>query len=111
MTWPFRTLRERLLERDVALLKARLGDLEAQNVKAWESERYFRERYERLADMVLFRQGDIASPIHVEPAKQTTETVNSKVTRIANLVGNATGVDFTKRKSPYAASDLPSHGQ
>lgn len=108
MTWPFRTIRERLLERDVVLLKARLGDLEAQNVRAWESERYFRERYEKLADMVLFRQGDIASPIHVEPVPNKTEPVGAKVMRMGNLVGNATGVDFSKRKHA-AASDLPSH--
>lgn len=108
MTWPFRSVRVRLLERDVTLLQARIHDLEAQVTKAREDEQYFRTRYERLADAVLVVQGVSATPVHVQSAKPV-EGLGSRVMRAAALAGNPRGVDFSKGSRSHAsAADLPS---
>jgi hypothetical protein len=104
LTWPFRSVRVRVLEREQQLLQARIRDLEAQATRHQADVAYFRTRYEKLADEVLFRRGEIAAPVHVEsPAAK--ENLGTHVMRVANMVGSASG-----RKAPThhaSAADLP----
>jgi hypothetical protein len=102
--WPFRSVRVRLLERDLELLKARIRDLEASRDKAVEGEIYFRARYERLADSVLFNRGEIAAPVHVEQ-KPSKEALGSRVMRVANAVGSDAGAFRTPHHASIA--ELP----
>src|SRR5581483_6410912 len=95
VTWPFR--RSIALQRE-ELLQLRIQDLEQQLADAGEREKYFRERYERIDDEALFAKGAIAAPVHVESRLATKENLASKVMRVANIAGSATGVDFTRKK-------------
>ena len=104
MTWPFRSVAARLLERDVQLLQARIRDLETQLGREVALTAYFRDRYERIADMTLFRAGETQTPIHVEPAKHTKDPVGLTVMRAAAAVGQNVGAF----KAPNGtAADLP----
>lgn len=104
MIWPFRSVETRLLEREQQLLQARIKDLEAQLGREVALTAYFRDRYERIADMTLFRAGETQTPIHVEPAKSKREAVGMSVMRAAAAVGHNVGAF----KSPNGtAADLP----
>lgn len=105
MTWPFRRSIVRQREQ---LLELRLADLQAQLTEQREQTAYFRTRYEKIADELLFTKGAIAAPVHVEPRGGAKENLTSRVMRVANLAGSATGVDFNRNKE--RGFGLPSLG-
>lgn len=84
------------------LLQARIRDLEAQLKSAAEREVYFRSRYERLADEVLFARREIAAPVHVEPEK-TSNPIGMRVMRAAGVVGG----DMPKKQDHAGLDHLP----
>jgi len=93
MNWPFRRSVARQREQ---LLELRLKDLEQQLAHEREQTTYFRTRYERIADELLFSRGQIAAPVHVESKTSTKEPVTNRLLRIANITGSARGVDFQR---------------
>jgi hypothetical protein len=105
----FRSHREKLLERDVQLLQARLVDAARRNGELLADRDYFRVRYEKLADLTLFRQDTPpAGPIHhdTEPAV-AARTPALQIMRVGAVVGKEAGVDFTHKHGPTSAADLP----
>lgn len=69
-----------------AILIERLQHLEAACDALKQDVTYWRERYEKLADSVLFRDGLIVAPIHTTPQKPL-EAPGDRVMRVASLVG------------------------
>lgn len=105
MTWPF-TARA-VLKREQELLQARIRDLEAQLLAERAQTAYFRDRYERVADMVLFRAGETQTPIHVDPVKASGKTpIGVQVLRAAAAAGNDVGA-FSHKQPNGSAADLP----
>lgn len=89
--WPFRSVRVQVLEREQLLLQARIRDLEAQLARERDETIYFRTRYERVADLVLMRQGDVPGPVHVD-APPPQASLASKVARISTSIGSLAGI-------------------
>jgi hypothetical protein len=106
MRWPFRSIAREREE----LLKLRIRDLELKVADASDSAKYFRDRYERLADLMLVRQAspNAVAQVHVEPPPPSaTETIGTKVSRVAGLVGSGRGIKFETVKPHASAADLP----
>lgn len=110
MIWPFRSIAR---DRE-HLLGLRIKDLERQVADEQTRTKYFRERYEKLADLVLVRQAipTAVAPVHVEaPPASSRENLGTKVSRIANVVGSGRGIKFETVKPHASAADLPEPAQ
>lgn len=94
MIWPFFRSIARQREQ---LLEQRLQDLRAQLKDVSDREAYWRTRYEKIADELLFAKGAIAAPVHVESQVHVRERLADKVMRVANIAGSATGIDFNRK--------------
>lgn len=106
LTWPFRSIARQREH----LLGLRIKDLEAQLVTERGYAAYFRDRYERLADLMLVRQvaPNAVAQVHVDkPAPSSQETLGPKIARVANLVGNARGIKVDVVKPHASAAELP----
>lgn len=104
--WPFRSI-----SRDREhLLALRIKDLEQQVLNERVYASYFRDRYERVADLILVRQvnPNAVAAVHVDtPKAEAQASVGVRVARVAGIVGNGTGITF--ERVPHAsAAEIPS---
>jgi hypothetical protein len=73
----------------VASLEAENAQLRAQLKAAGEHVEYFRRRYDRLADQLLYREGQIRNPVHTDPPPDTpVRTAIDQIGRVAGRIGN-----------------------
>lgn len=105
MTWPWRSIAR---ERE-HLLALRIKDLEQQIITERAYASYFRDRYERIADLLLVRQvnPNAVAAVHVEPPKAAdVATLGARVGKVAGVMGNGRGITF--HPVPHAsAADIP----
>lgn len=86
-------------------LNLRVTYLERDLATAHERERYWRERYERLADLALVRQvnPNAVAAVHVEPKTDAVATIGARIGKIAGVMGAARGIPFETLHHAQAA--------
>jgi hypothetical protein len=72
--------------RTCLLAADRLRDAESELARVRADVAYWRSRYERLADDVLFSRAVITAPVHSEPRK-APELLGERVMRVGGMVG------------------------
>jgi hypothetical protein len=85
-----------------AVLRQRVADLEERLREEREQTKYFRDRYDRLADLTLVRQvnPNAVAPVHNDPPSQG-RSLGAQLGKVAALVGNMTGIDRTARPETH----------
>lgn len=105
MKWPWRSIAR---DRE-HLLALRIKDLEQQLIAERAYTSYFRDRYERVADLILVRQvnPNAVAAVHVDPPKADQQaSVAVRIGRVAGIVGRDRGI--TLETVPHAsAADIP----
>lgn len=101
MNWPWHaSARERYLE-------DRLKDLKHAEHVALARESYWRDRYERLADLMLVRQvnPNAVAPVHVDPPSNDIASLGARVGRVAGVLGSTRGIPFETLHHAKAAEN------
>lgn len=92
MNWPWRTVAR---ERE-KMLAQRFADVLRQVTDERERSKYWRERYERLADLMLVRQvnPNAVAAVHVESRADSVVSLGARVGKVAGVLGSARGIPF-----------------